>query len=111
MTNQQPQYVLSGLRPTGRVHLGNYFGAVRNWVGLQDRYAAAWAEAMGPAYSVMVASDQLHLTDASYGCLANALADGLALAMATPAPPQPRVTTRSTSSITMSARVPLSQPR
>ena len=27
--------VLSGLRPTGRVHLGNYFGAVRNWVDLQ----------------------------------------------------------------------------
>ena len=36
--NQSPQYLLSGLRPTGRVHLGNYFGAVRNWVELQDRY-------------------------------------------------------------------------
>jgi tryptophanyl-tRNA synthetase len=32
------QFVLSGLRPTGRVHLGNYFGAVRNWVRLQDHY-------------------------------------------------------------------------
>ena len=32
------QYVLSGLRPTGRVHLGNYFGAVKNWIDLQDRY-------------------------------------------------------------------------
>src|SRR4030081_2391447 len=32
------QTVLSGLRPTGRVHLGNYFGAVRNWVQLQDTY-------------------------------------------------------------------------
>ena len=28
--------VLSGLRPTDRVHLGNYFGAVRNWVDLQN---------------------------------------------------------------------------
>ncbi len=28
--------VLSGLRPTGRVHLGNYFGAVKNWVDLQE---------------------------------------------------------------------------
>lgn len=36
--NQSPQFLLSGLRPTGRVHLGNYFGAVRNWVELQDRY-------------------------------------------------------------------------
>jgi tryptophanyl-tRNA synthetase len=30
--------VLSGLRPTGRVHLGNYWGAVKNWVDLQDEY-------------------------------------------------------------------------
>jgi tryptophanyl-tRNA synthetase len=30
------QIVLSGLRPTGRVHLGNYFGAVKNWVDLQN---------------------------------------------------------------------------
>jgi tryptophanyl-tRNA synthetase len=30
--------VLSGLRPTGRVHLGNYFGAVKNWVDLQESH-------------------------------------------------------------------------
>jgi tryptophanyl-tRNA synthetase len=36
--NPAAQIVLSGLRPTGRVHLGNYFGAVKNWVELQDRY-------------------------------------------------------------------------
>ncbi|HYA01402.1 MAG TPA: tryptophan--tRNA ligase [Candidatus Binatia bacterium] len=30
--------VLSGMQPTGRMHLGNYLGALRNWVGLQDRY-------------------------------------------------------------------------
>jgi tryptophanyl-tRNA synthetase len=29
------EIVLSGLRPTGRVHLGNYFGAVKNWVDLE----------------------------------------------------------------------------
>jgi tryptophanyl-tRNA synthetase len=34
----QTQTVLSGLRPTGRVHLGNYFGAVRNWIQLQEQY-------------------------------------------------------------------------
>jgi len=32
------QTVLSGIRPTGRMHLGNYFGAVRNWARLQDEY-------------------------------------------------------------------------
>jgi tryptophanyl-tRNA synthetase len=30
--------VLSGMRPTGRLHLGNYMGALYNWVGLQDQY-------------------------------------------------------------------------
>src|SRR5512138_2814654 len=30
--------VLSGMRPTGKLHLGNYHGALRNWVALQDRY-------------------------------------------------------------------------
>ena len=30
--------VLSGMQPTGRMHLGNYLGALRNWVALQDRY-------------------------------------------------------------------------
>lgn len=30
--------VLSGTRSTGPLHLGNYFGAVENWVGLQDKY-------------------------------------------------------------------------
>jgi tryptophanyl-tRNA synthetase len=30
--------VLSGMRPTGRLHLGNYMGALYNWVRLQDHY-------------------------------------------------------------------------
>ncbi len=30
--------VLSGIQPTGDVHLGNYFGAIQNHLALQDRY-------------------------------------------------------------------------
>ena len=30
--------VLSGMRPTGKLHLGNYLGALKNWVALQDDY-------------------------------------------------------------------------
>ncbi|HEY4710247.1 MAG TPA: tryptophan--tRNA ligase [Candidatus Acidoferrales bacterium] len=30
--------VLSGMRPTGRLHLGHYFGALENWLKLQDEY-------------------------------------------------------------------------
>ena len=32
------EVVLSGIRPTGFVHLGNYFGAIRNWVKMQHEY-------------------------------------------------------------------------
>ncbi len=34
---QRPR-VLSGMRPTGKLHLGNYMGALANWVKLQDQY-------------------------------------------------------------------------
>jgi tryptophanyl-tRNA synthetase len=30
--------VLSGMRPTGKLHLGNYVGALANWVRMQDEY-------------------------------------------------------------------------
>ena len=30
--------ILTGIRPTGRLHLGHYFGATKNWVELQDKY-------------------------------------------------------------------------
>jgi tryptophanyl-tRNA synthetase len=30
--------VLSGMRSTGKLHLGNYVGALQNWVGMQDEY-------------------------------------------------------------------------
>ncbi|TMB47424.1 MAG: tryptophan--tRNA ligase [Chloroflexi bacterium] len=30
--------VLSGIRPTGRFHLGNYLGAAKNWVALQEEH-------------------------------------------------------------------------
>jgi len=30
--------VFSGARPTGRQHIGNYLGAIQNWVSLQDEY-------------------------------------------------------------------------
>ena len=34
--------VLSCIQPTGDLHLGNYFGAVQNWVKLQEQYACIY---------------------------------------------------------------------
>ena len=36
-TTARPR-VLSGMRPTGKLHLGNYMGALHNWVKLQNEY-------------------------------------------------------------------------
>ena len=35
-TSPKSKRVLSGMRPTGRLHIGHYFGALQNWVRLQD---------------------------------------------------------------------------
>lgn len=32
------QRVVSGMRPTGKLHLGHLYGALKNWVSLQDEY-------------------------------------------------------------------------
>jgi tryptophanyl-tRNA synthetase len=37
--------VFSGMRPSGRLHLGNYFGALKNWVVLQDEYECVYSVA------------------------------------------------------------------
>ncbi|MEM6492558.1 MAG: tryptophan--tRNA ligase, partial [Pseudomonadota bacterium] len=29
--------ILSGVQPSGNLHLGNYLGAIRNWVRMQDK--------------------------------------------------------------------------
>ena len=34
----QPLRVLSGMRPTGALHLGHYHGVLKNWVQLQSEY-------------------------------------------------------------------------
>ena len=41
------EVIVSGMRPTGRLHLGHYLGVIQNWVQLQDKYdcyffAADW---------------------------------------------------------------------
>ena len=38
MPTSQRKRVISGMRSTGKLHLGNYVGALQNWVGMQDQY-------------------------------------------------------------------------
>ena len=36
--NPTPKRVMSGMRSTGRLHLGHYVGVLKNWLALQDQY-------------------------------------------------------------------------
>jgi tryptophanyl-tRNA synthetase len=46
-TQRQPRRVVSGMRPTGRLHLGHYHGAVKNWIEISRKaecffFSADW---------------------------------------------------------------------
>lgn len=38
MTANTKKVITSGMRPTGKLHLGHYFGVLKNWVNLQDDF-------------------------------------------------------------------------
>lgn len=38
--------IVSGIQPTGNLHLGNYLGAIRNWVAMQDQAGASGGECL-----------------------------------------------------------------
>ena len=38
--------IVSGIQPTGNLHLGNYLGAIRNWVRMQDDLVSTGGECL-----------------------------------------------------------------
>jgi tryptophanyl-tRNA synthetase len=42
MKNTRPR-VFSGIQPTSEMHFGNYFGAIKNWVELQEKYECIYS--------------------------------------------------------------------
>ena len=38
MQHEKKQIIFSGIQPSGTLTIGNYFGAVKNWVGMQNQY-------------------------------------------------------------------------
>ncbi|HEX2164691.1 MAG TPA: tryptophan--tRNA ligase [Thermoanaerobaculia bacterium] len=68
--------VLSGMRATGKIHLGNYFGAIRNWVALQDRYRCYYFAADWHALTTDYA-DPSQVADNTLEAVADWMAAGL----------------------------------
>lgn len=42
MSNGKKKRIFSGMQPSGEAHLGNYLGAFRRWVRLQDEFDCVW---------------------------------------------------------------------
>ena len=58
---QKKGRVFSGARPTGRQHLGNYLGAIRNYVALQDDYECVYC--VVDLHALTTLEDTEHLTE------------------------------------------------
>jgi tryptophanyl-tRNA synthetase len=74
------QRVLSGVQPTGNLHLGNYLGAIRNWVVNQAEYENFFC--VVDLHAITVPHDPKVLAENSYAIAALYLACGIDLAHA-----------------------------
>ncbi|MBI5739761.1 MAG: tryptophan--tRNA ligase [Nitrospirae bacterium] len=70
------QRVLSGIQPSGRLHLGNLVGALQNWVRLQEQYECYYFIADWHALTSQYA-DTSNLKEYTRDVLVNCLAAGL----------------------------------
>jgi len=67
--------ILSGIQPTGNLHLGNYLGAIRNWVALQEEYDSFLF--MADLHAITVPHDPKVLAENTYQVAAMYLACGI----------------------------------
>src|SRR3989440_1284932 len=59
---QVKKRVFSGVQPTGNLHLGNYLGAIRNWVAVQAEYDNIFCIVDLHAITVPIDPQELHLS-------------------------------------------------
>ncbi|MET0392295.1 MAG: tryptophan--tRNA ligase [Chitinophagaceae bacterium] len=69
------EIVMSGIRPTGFLHLGNYFGAIRNYVRMQEEYECYFMVA--DLHSLTTHPDTKELKENVHRVLAENIACGL----------------------------------
>lgn len=67
--------VFSGIRPTGRAHLGNYLGAFKNYVALQDDYECVYC--IVDIHALTTVEDTLNLKQNTYDLALDLLAVGI----------------------------------
>ena len=67
--------ILSGIQPTGALHLGNYLGAIRNWVQLQEEYDSFLF--MADLHAITVPHDPARLAQDTQNVAATYIACGI----------------------------------
>ena len=72
---KKQQIVMSGIRPTGYLHLGNYFGALRNYIKMQEEYECFFMVA--DLHSLTTHPDTKELKKHVHRVLAENIASGL----------------------------------
>ena len=75
------QRILSGIQPTGNLHLGNYLGAIRNWVQLQEEYDSFLF--MADLHAITVPHNPAKLAEDTLNVAATYIACGIDPAKAT----------------------------
>ena len=67
--------VFSGVQPTGNLHLGNYLGAIRNWVALQEDHECIYC--VVDLHAITVFQDPAELTASTREVAAGLIAAGI----------------------------------
>jgi len=67
--------IFSGIQPTGNLHLGNYLGAIRNWVALQDEFESIYC--VVDLHAITVPQDPVQLRQSTREVTASLIAAGI----------------------------------
>lgn len=67
--------LFSGIQPTGTIHIGNYFGAIRNWIALQEKYECVFS--IVDLHSTTIDYDPAAMRGRVVDCAATLLAAGV----------------------------------
>ncbi len=69
--------VVSGIQPTGNLHLGNYLGAIRNWVAMQDSFDGDCLYFLADLHAITVYNKPAELTANTREMAAALIASGI----------------------------------
>lgn len=74
-SKQNEKRIFSGIQPTGNLHLGNYLGAIKNWVKLQEDFSSIFS--IVDLHAITVPQEPLQLRASIHEVTAAIIASGI----------------------------------